>query len=161
MYDKQLKALETEQQSEKDKFEYHYSDMDKLVEQEMKDLNQKYGDNWKLIYDTIDKNLTDVEKRYDSLSSLKASIGIDGMASDSTTSSSTTTDDDGNVISSSNGSSSSGTDILNVNETKMKEQLQKYADALQEKLNTMNKYATKMIDSKANLESSILSIQDK
>lgn len=155
MYDKQLKALKAEQQSEKDQFEYHYSDMDKLVEQEMEDLNQKYGDNWKLIYETIDQNLTDVENRYDTLSKLKVSLGIDGMADSIDTSS---TSDVNGVISS---SSSKSNDILNVDENKLKVELQQYTNALQQKLDTMTNYAKKMVDIKANLESNMISLQNQ
>ncbi|BCZ47589.1 hypothetical protein psyc5s11_36560 [Clostridium gelidum] len=161
-YDKQQKILEETQATEKSTFEYHYSDMDKLVEQEMKDLSAKYGDNWKIIYETIDKNLTDVEKRYDNLAKMKAILGIDGLASssnkatNSNTAIGTTTDVNGNVV-----KNTSKNDIINNNsESQVKQELQTYTDALQNKLDIMTKYATQMIKVKAGFESSILNLQN-
>lgn len=161
-YDKQEKALEETQATEKSTFEYHYSDMDKLVEQEMKDLATKYGDNWKVIYKTIDQNLTDVEKRYDNLAKMKAILGIDGLASSNKTTNNsniaigTTTDVNGNVV-----KNTSKNDIVNNNsESQVKQELQTYTDALQNKLDIMTKYATQMIKVKAGFESSILNLQN-
>lgn len=158
-YDKQQKVLEKSQELEKTTLENHYSDMNDLIQKEMDGYIKTYGDNWKTIVDNTNKSFEEIEKKYKELSTMKATVGLDKMADtllDNTTVSADGTKD---VYGKINGNKNNDL-INNQSEIKVKEELQKYNDNLQDKLDIMVKYSNKMLTVKEAFEKAILTLQN-
>lgn len=77
---KKSESLQKQQEIEKKQLEHYYSDINKLSKDYLANLNQQYGDNWSLIAETINTNLTTIEDRFNKLTDLNVNYGLDTVA---------------------------------------------------------------------------------
>ena len=81
-YDRESEMLDKIQEQRRNQLEYYYNDMDELAESYMKDMSQKYQDNWAEINSITTNSLASIEEQFKNLSGIQASsiYGLDAVA---------------------------------------------------------------------------------